>query len=51
MIAYHVYMLSWDSLGGKRLLSVAKTQAHADDLVDEYSEIFPHAYIDYERVQ
>lgn len=50
MSAYHVYMLSWDDLNGKRLLSVAKTQQHADDLVDEYSELFPHAYIDYERV-
>ena len=50
MNAYHVYMLSWEHLNGKRLLSVAKTQQHADDLVDEYSEQFPHAYIDYERV-
>ena len=50
MSTYRVYMLSWDDLGGKRFLSVAKTQAHADDLVDEYSELFPHAYIDYECV-
>ena len=50
MIAYHVYMLSLDDLGGKRFLSVAKTQDHADALVDEYSELFSHAYIDYERV-
>jgi hypothetical protein len=50
MIAYHVYMLSWDDLDGKRLLSVTKTQQQADALVDEYSEQFPHAYIDYERV-
>jgi hypothetical protein len=47
---YNVYMLTWDELGGKKLLSVAKTQDHADDLVDEYSEIYPHAYVDYEYV-
>ena len=43
-------MLSWDDINGKRLLSVAKTQAHADDLVDEYSEMYPNAYVDYERI-
>jgi hypothetical protein len=43
-------MLSSDELTGKRLLSVVKTKQHADDLVDEYSEEFPNAYIDYERV-
>ena len=42
-------MLSWDDLSGKKLLSVAKTQEHADDLVDDYSEQF-HAYIDWEKV-
>ena len=47
---YQVYMLSWDEISGKRLLSVAKTQDHADDLVDEYSEQYPHAYIDWEKV-
>ena len=47
-MTYHVYMLSWDDIGGKQLLSVAKTREHADDLVDDYSERFPNAYIDYE---
>ena len=47
---YNVYMLTWDELGGKQLLSVAKTEDHADDLVDEYSEMYPHAYVDYEYV-
>ena len=47
---YNIYMLSWDDIGGKRLLSTARTQDHADDLVDEYSEMYPHAYIDYERI-
>ena len=47
---YNIYMLSWDDIGGKRLLSVAKTQQHADDLVDEYSEMYPNAYVDYEKV-
>jgi hypothetical protein len=47
-MTYHVYMLSWDDVGGKRLVSVAKSQQHADDLVDEYSELYPHAYFDYE---
>lgn len=46
---YNVYMISWDDFG-KKLLSVAKTQQHADDLVDEYSEMYPHAYVDYEKV-
>jgi len=48
MTKYNVYMLSWDDLGGKKLLSVAKTQQHAEDLVDEYSEMYPHAYVDFE---
>ena len=47
---YHVFMLSWDEISGRKLLSVAKSKTHADDLVDEYSEMYPHAYIDYERV-
>jgi hypothetical protein len=46
---YNIYMLSWDD-SGKQLLSVARTQQHADDLVDEYSEMYPHAYVDYEKV-
>jgi hypothetical protein len=49
-MTYNIYMLSWDDLGDKKLLSVANTQQHADDLVDEYSEMFPHAYVDYEKV-
>jgi hypothetical protein len=47
---YHVFMLSWDEISGRKLLSVSKTKEHAEDLVDEYSEMFPHAYVDYERV-
>lgn len=47
---YNVYMLSWDDINGKKLMSVAKTQEHANDLVDEYSEMYPNAYIDYEKV-
>ena len=47
---YNIYMISWDDIGGKRLLSVARTQDHADDLVDECSEMYPNAYIDYEQV-
>lgn len=43
-------MLSWDEISGKKLLSVAKTREHADDLVDDYSEQFPNAYIDWEKV-
>ena len=48
---YYVYMLSWDDIGGKKLLSVAKTQDHAEDLVDEYSEMYPNAYIDWQTTQ
>ena len=47
---YHVYMINWDFDNSKKLLSVAKTEQHADDLVDEYSEMYPHAYIDYDYV-
>jgi hypothetical protein len=43
-------MLTWDDLSGKKLLSVAKTQEHADSLVDDYSEQYPHAYIDWDKV-
>ena len=50
LIMYNIYMLSWDDIGGKRLLSTARTQQHADDLVDEYSEMYPNAYVDYEKV-
>ena len=50
LVMYNIYMLSWDNLGGKRLLSVARTQQHAEDLVDDYSERFPNAYVDYEKV-
>ncbi len=46
---FNIYMLSWDDVSGKKLLSVAKTQQHADDLVDEYSEMYPNAYVDYEE--
>ena len=43
-------MLSWDELSGKRMLNTVETQEEADQLVDEASEMFPHAYIDWERV-
>lgn len=46
---FNIYMLSSDDVSGKKLLSVAKTQQHADDLVDEYSEMYPNAYVDYEE--
>ena len=48
-IVYNVFMLSFDEDNGKRLLSVAKTKEHAEDLVDDYSERFPNAYVDYEK--
>jgi len=47
---YNIYMLSWDDLGGKRLLSVARTLEYAEELVETYSDRFPNAYVDYEKV-
>jgi hypothetical protein len=47
---YQVYMLSWDELSGKRMLNRVETREEADRLVDECSEMFPHAYIDWEEV-
>jgi len=47
---YQVYMLSWDELSGKRMLNRVETREEADQLVDEASEMFPHAYIDWEKV-
>ena len=49
-IMYQVYMLSWDELSGKRMLNTVETREEADQLVDEASEMFPHAYIDWEKV-
>ena len=41
---YNIYMLSWDDVGGKRLLSTARTQDHADDLVDECLQFVDHFF-------
>jgi hypothetical protein len=43
---YQVFMHNYDYPNGMQLLSVAKTEEHADDLVDEYSEMYPYAFID-----
>ena len=48
-MTYHVYEYDWDNINGKQLMSVAKTFEHAADLVNDYSERFPHAYFDYEE--
>ncbi len=44
---YRVYMLSWAYISGDKTLAVVSSREEADRLVDNYSEQFPYAYVDY----
>ena len=47
---FEVFMYTWDEISGRKVLATVPTKAEADDKLDEMSERFPHAYIDYRGV-
>ena len=47
---FEVFMWSWDEISGRKVLATVPTKAEADEKLDEMSERFPHAYIDYRGV-
>ena len=47
---FEVFMWSWDEISGRKVLVTVPTMQEADDMLDELSERFPHAYIDYRGV-
>ena len=48
--AFEVFMWCWDEISGRKVLATVPTKAEADEKLDEMSERFPHAYIDYRGV-
>ena len=49
-MAFEVFMLTWDEISGRKVLATVPTKQAAENKLDELSERFPHAYIDYRRV-
>ena len=47
---FEVFMCTWDEISGRKVLATVPTMQEADDKLDELSERFPHAYIDFQRV-
>jgi len=47
---WEIYSLSWDEISGRKLLAKAHTEEEADELVDRFSELLPHAYVDHRRI-
>ena len=47
---FEVFMYTWDEISGRKVLATVPTVQEADDKLDELSERFPHAYIDFRRV-
>tara|TARA_R100000353_G_scaffold69710_1_gene53791 strand:+ start:604 stop:855 length:252 start_codon:yes stop_codon:yes gene_type:complete len=47
---FEVFMYSWDEISGRKVLAKVSTLEEADEKLDEMSERFPHAYIDYRGV-
>ena len=47
---WEIYSLSWDEISGRKLLAKAHTEAEADELVDRFSELLPHAYVESRRI-
>ena len=47
---WEIYSLSWDEISGRKLLAEAHTEAEADELVDRFSELLPHAYVESRRI-
>jgi len=45
--SYRVRIMSWDVPGDDKTLAVVSSREEADRLVDEYSERYPNAYVDY----
>ena len=46
---WEIFSLSWDEISGRKVLATAHSKAEADELVDQFSELLPHAYVDYRR--
>ena len=47
---FAVFMHCWDEISGRKVLATVPTKAEANDKLDELSERFPHAYIDFRSV-
>lgn len=47
---FEVFMYCWDEISGRKVLAKVPTKAEAEKRLDEMSERFPHAYIDYRGV-
>ena len=47
---WEIYSLSWDEISGQKLLAKAHTEEEADELVDRFSELLPHAYVEHRRI-
>ena len=47
---WQIFSLSWDEISGQKLLAEAHTEEEADELVDRFSELLPHAYVEHRRI-
>jgi len=47
---WEIYSLSWDEISGRKVLAEAHTEEEADELVDRFSELLPHAYVESRRI-
>lgn len=47
---FEVFAWNWDKPSGREVLARVSTMEEADEKLDEMSERFPHAYIDYRGV-
>lgn len=47
---FEVFMYTWDDISGRKVLATVPTKAEADEKLDELSEIFRNAYIDFRSV-
>lgn len=47
---FEVFMHTWDEISGRKVLATVPTKTEANDKLDELSEHFPHAYIDFRSV-
>jgi|TARA_B100000085_G_scaffold259701_1_gene262676 hypothetical protein len=50
LMPFEVFMHTWDEISGRKVLATVPTMQEADEKLDEMSERFPHAYIDYRGV-
>ena len=50
VMPFEIFMHTWDEISGRKVLAIVPTEVEADDKLDEMSERFPHAYIDFRSV-